>query len=50
MKHYKTVMLIQIVECQDPLHKCKAPLLTTFWWRFCWYTKIFISHFFGHNG
>jgi len=23
-KHYKTVMFVQILECQDPLHKCKA--------------------------
>jgi len=26
MKHYKTVMFVQISECQAPLHKCKAPL------------------------
>jgi len=25
MKHYKTVMFVQILACQDPLHKCKAP-------------------------
>jgi len=23
MNHYKTVMLVQISECQTPLHKCK---------------------------
>jgi len=27
MKHYKTVMFVEISECQAPLHKyCKAPL------------------------
>jgi len=26
MKHYKTVMFVQILECQAQLHKCKAPL------------------------
>jgi len=26
MKHCKTVMFVQISECQVPLHKCKAPL------------------------
>ena len=25
MKHYKTVMFVQIAECQAPLHKCKSP-------------------------
>jgi len=25
MKHYKTVMFVQISECQAPLHKGKAP-------------------------
>jgi len=49
MKHYKTVTFVQISECQAPLDKCKAPLLRTFWWRFCWHTKLFISHFFGNN-
>ena len=39
MKHDKTVMFVQISECQASLHKCKAPL----------YTKLFISHFFGNN-
>jgi len=29
MKHYKTVMFVQISECQAPLHKCKSPL--TYW-------------------
>ena len=24
-----------MLECQAPLHKRKAPLLKTFWWRFC---------------
>jgi len=26
MKHYLTVMFVQISECQAPLHKCKAPV------------------------
>jgi len=26
MKHYKTVMFVQISECQAPLHKCIAKL------------------------
>jgi len=26
MKHYKTVMFVQISQCQAPLHKCKSPL------------------------
>jgi len=26
MKHYKTVMFVQTLECQAPLHKCQAPL------------------------
>jgi len=26
MKHYKTVMFVQISECQAPLHKCTAKL------------------------
>jgi len=26
MKHYKTVMFVQMSECQAPLHKYKAPL------------------------
>jgi len=26
MKHYKTLMFVQISESQAPLHKCKAPL------------------------
>jgi len=43
-------MFAQISECQAPLHKCKAPQLKTFWWRFCCYTKLLISHFFGNNG
>jgi len=24
MKHYNTVMFVQVSECQAPLHKCKA--------------------------
>ena len=35
MKHYKWVEIYQILGCQDPLHKCKALLLKTFWRRFC---------------
>jgi len=26
MKHYKTVMFVQISECQASLHKSKSPL------------------------
>ena len=51
MKHYKTVMFVQISECQAPLHKCKAPSLwKTFWWRSCCHTKLFNNKFFGNNG
>ena len=25
IRHYKTVLFVQILECQAPLHKCKAP-------------------------
>jgi len=39
MKHYKTVMFVQISECQAPYRR-----------RFCCKTKLFISHFFGDNG
>jgi len=54
MKHYKTVMYVQISECQAPLHKCKAPLA----YRRLWLSGdgsvatpgFFISHFFGNNG
>jgi len=38
-------MFVQISERQAPLHKCKAPLWKTFWWRFCCHTKLFIGHF-----
>ena len=46
IKHYKIVIFVQISD------KCKTLLilLKTFWWRFCWHTKLFISHFFGNNG
>jgi len=35
MKHFKSVEFCQILECQATLHKRKAPLLKTFWRRFC---------------
>jgi len=42
MKHYKSVEILSILECQAPPHKPKAPaqkrkapLLKTFWRRFC---------------
>jgi len=44
MKHYKTVMFVQISKCQAPL------AYKTFWWRFCCHTKLYISHFSGNNG
>ena len=52
MKHYATVMFVQISECQAQLHNYKAPLACkkTFWWRCCCHTMLFISHFFGNNG
>jgi len=30
IRHYKTVMLVQILECQAPLHKCEAPPIEDF--------------------
>jgi len=42
MKHYKLVEFFSNFNVKPPLHerkapphKCKAPLLTTFWRRFC---------------
>jgi len=35
MKHFKSWSFCQILECQAPLHKRKAPLLKTFWRQFC---------------
>jgi len=52
MKHYKTVMFVQISECQAPLHKCtvKPPIedfLVTvllphqvFHWPFFWQQQL----------
>jgi len=35
IKHFTSVEFCQILECEAPPHKRKAPLLTTFWRRFC---------------
>ena len=35
MKQYKSVEFCQFLQCQAPLYKRKAPLLKTFWRRFC---------------
>jgi len=35
MKHYKSVEFLSIFRMSSPPHKRKAPLLKTFWRRFC---------------
>jgi len=35
MKHYKLVEFLSKLNVKPPFHERKAPLLTTFWRRFC---------------